>query len=252
MKVVVISDIHGNDVAFEAVMEDLAEEPYDRVVCLGDAVQGGPQPAEVVNRLRRLRCPTVMGNADAWLLTGAVTGTEEVISEERLRKLVAGREWSLSRLTAADLDFIRAFTPTVEIPLEAGRVLLCFHGSPASFDDFILPTTDESRFDALLGEHFRAVLTGGHTHLQQIRRTKDSFFFNPGSVGLTYDHRQSDDGFRADGWAEYAVLTSEGPRLRLDLRRVPFDVERLVEVYRASGRPFSDESIAQYLPPSGL
>ena len=58
----------------------------DQIVCLGDAVQGGPQPAQVVQRLRRLNSPVVMGNADAWLLSGEETA-DEGIPPERLTKL---------------------------------------------------------------------------------------------------------------------------------------------------------------------
>ena len=71
MRVAVISDMHGNDLAFEAVEVDIQQQRVDRIVCLGDAVQGGPQPAAVLQRLRRLNCPVVIGNADAWL-TSAV------------------------------------------------------------------------------------------------------------------------------------------------------------------------------------
>src|SRR5215207_6345278 len=140
MKIAVISDIHGNHLALDAALTDIESEGVDRIVCLGDAIQGGPQPAEVVARLRELACPVVMGNADAWLLTGEETGSEN-IAEERMRKMQAVRAWSLARLDAADRAFIAQFQPTVTIPLNAGRHLLCFHGSPTSFDDIILPTT---------------------------------------------------------------------------------------------------------------
>src|SRR5262245_32177831 len=73
MRIAVISDMHGNDLAFEAVEADIKKQGVDQMVCLGDAVQGGSQPAEIVQRLRRLNCPVVMGNADAWLITGKET-----------------------------------------------------------------------------------------------------------------------------------------------------------------------------------
>jgi predicted phosphodiesterase len=247
MRVAVISDIHGNCVALDAVLEDLRRDVVDQVVCLGDAIQGGPQPAEVVARLRELSCPVVMGNADAWLLTGEETGSEN-IAEERMRKMQAVRAWSLAQLDAADRAFIAQFQPTVTIPLNAGRHLLCFHGSPTSFDDIILPTTPEEEFLGFLGAYAPHVLTGGHTHMQQIRRlgSGDGLFFNPGSVGLAYSHHQPETSFRTDPWAEYALLTVEQGRLALELRRIPIEVGRLVAVYASSGRPYADDLIAQY------
>ena len=138
MRVVVISDMHGNDIAFEAVETDIQKQEVDQIVCLGDAIQGGPQPATVVQRLRALNCPVVMGNADAWLISGVETA-DEGIPPERLKKMGEIRTWSLSQLTNNDRAFIANFQPTVTLNLEDGLDLLCFHGSPTSFDDIILP-----------------------------------------------------------------------------------------------------------------
>src|SRR5262245_56867456 len=116
MLVAIISDIHGNCIALEAVLADLSRDKIDHLVCLGDAIQGGPQPVEVVARLRALACPVVMGNADAWLLTGEETGSEP-ITPERLAKLNEVRVWSLAQLSDEDRAFIADFQPTVTIPL---------------------------------------------------------------------------------------------------------------------------------------
>jgi predicted phosphodiesterase len=247
MRIAVISDIHGNAFALDVALADLKRNAVDQVVCLGDAIQGGPQPVEVVGRLRELACPVVMGNADEWLLTGEESGAE-VISSERLRKMNDVRDWMLEQLSEEDKAFIRAFRPTVEIPLDEGRNLLCFHGSPASFEDIILPETAEEEFQRLLAPYLPSMMTGGHTHMQQIRRigVSDSFFFNPGSVGLAYSHQQTDEGFRLDAWAEYAILTAEGPRIALEFRRIPYDAQALIEVYRKSGRPHTEDIVAQY------
>jgi predicted phosphodiesterase len=247
MKIAIISDIHGNCIALDTVLDDLRGTPVDQVVCLGDAIQGGPQPAATVARLRALGCPVVMGNADAWLLTGEETG-DEAPAPDRLARMLDVRAWSLAQLSAADQEFIAGFQPTIAIPLGGGRDLLCFHGSPASFDEVILPTTPEAEFERMLGAHLPHILTGGHTHMQQIRRlgATDSFFFNPGSVGRAFSHHQPDGQFRSDPWADYAVLTAEGGRIALELRRVPFDVSQLIATYRSSGRPHAEEAIAEY------
>src|SRR5688500_8658636 len=112
MRIAVISDIHGNCVALDAVLADLRAYPADQVVCLGDAIQGGAQPAETAARLRELGCPVVMGNADAWLITGTDTGTVEQVSDRQ--RLV--REWSLAQLSSEDVEFIESFQPTITIP----------------------------------------------------------------------------------------------------------------------------------------
>ena len=245
MRIAIISDMHGNDLAFEAAEADLQRQSIDQIVCLGDAIQGGPQPAAVVQRLRALNCPVVMGNADAWLISGEET-TDEGIPPERLQKMGDVRLWSLSQLSDDDRTFISSFQPTITLNLEGNLDLLCFHGSPASFDDVILPTAPQEDFEKFLGAYADHILTGGHTHAQQIRRNGELFFFNPGSVGFAYSHNQPDDQFHADSWAEYAILTVENGQTSLEFRRIPFDSKELIRIYRESGRPFVDEAIAQY------
>jgi putative phosphoesterase len=242
LRIAVISDIHGNCYAFDVALADLEKQGVDTIVCLGDAIQGGAQPAETVARLRALGCPVVMGNADDWMLTGEDSGAEgpATPSMEEIRL------WSLSRLSEGDKAFIRSFQPTVQIPLEAGQKLLCGHGSPHSFDDVILPETPEEEFRRLLGEFVPAIVTGGHTHLQFVRRLDDTFFFNPGSVGVAYNRHQPEDDFHNDPWAEYAILTVTREHSSLEFRRVPYSAEELIRTILSSGRPYAERAAAQY------
>jgi putative phosphoesterase len=233
VRLAVISDIHGNCVALDAVLDDLRLSRYDRLVCLGDAVQGGTQPAAVVARLRELDCPVVMGNADAWLLYGDAADIKEPTTERQR----AIREWSLAQLSAEDLAFMKGFQPRFEIPVSDDRSLLCFHGSPNSYDDLIFPETPEDEVRVMLGDWQHCFLTGGHTHLQQIRRLDDTLFFNPGSVGVAYNRHQPEEAFKFDPWAEYAIFELDLARLHLEFRRVPFDIATLIEITVASGQP---------------
>jgi predicted phosphodiesterase len=245
MRTAIFSDVHGNAIALDAVLADCARRSVDQYVCLGDAIQGGPQPAQVVARLRDLGSPIVMGNADDWLLTGVESGAEH-FSEERRRQLDAVRIWSLTQLSEADRAFIASFSPTVEVDLGHGQTLLGFHGSPHSFDDMILPGTPEEEVNRLLGGFEPHILAGGHTHIQQIRHLGRSFYFGCGSAGRAYRHGQTEENFQNDPWAEYAILTVEEDTLGLEFRRVPFDVEALIAVYQTCGRPYAQEAVAQY------
>src|SRR6186713_2308300 len=101
MRVAVISDMHGNAIAFDAVLDDMRGRDIDRVVCLGDALQGGPQPAEVASRLREVGCPVVIGNADQLVLAGEVDDGEELTELQR-----AVREWSAAQLGEDGLALI--------------------------------------------------------------------------------------------------------------------------------------------------
>lgn len=240
MQIAVISDIHGNCFALDKALEDIRRQGIEQIVCLGDAIQGGAQPAETVQRLREIGCPVVMGNADAWLLEEE--GSEEPATEQQL----AVRAWSLSQLSADDRAFIRRFQPTIEIALEAGQKVFCFHGSPHSFNDIILPNTSEETLNRFLGGFDATWLTGGHTHTQQLRHMEKASYFNPGSIGLAYIWQLLGKTFLLAPRVEYAIVTSEDTNTGITFRQVPFDLDELIGIIRARGRPFAEEAIAMY------
>src|SRR5581483_7360096 len=107
---------------------------------------------------------------------------------------------------------------TVTIPLSGSKQLLCFHGSPRSFDEILLPDSPYETLIECLGGEPNTLYTGGHTHVQFTRRVGETFHFNPGSVGLAYSHHQPEDDFHTDAVAEYAVLTVQGARTALEFR----------------------------------
>ncbi|MBN8655620.1 MAG: metallophosphoesterase [Anaerolineae bacterium] len=247
MRILVLSDVHGNCLALETVLADAKRNGFDQIICNGDMIQGGPQPHETVQLLREMNCPIVMGNSDAWLLTGVETGAE-AISEERLKKLNTVREWSLSQLNDEDRKFINSFQPTVTLDLGNNKSLLAFHGSPTSFDQVLLPSTPEEEFQEALKPYANHLLTGGHVHLQYNRRLRDSqnFYFNPGSVGVAYNHEQTSERNLLDTWAEYAILTIERLNTQLEFIRVNLDMKKIAEIYQSSDRPFANEAMGQY------
>ncbi len=126
MRIGLIADIHGNLIALESVLSELKQDEVDRIICLGDVAALGPQPHEVIERLRELNCPVVMGNTDDWYLQPIPEGDDE------LREIV---QWGLQQFTDSDLDYLRSFQPVIEMTLDADVKLLCYHGSPRSYND---------------------------------------------------------------------------------------------------------------------
>ena len=224
MIVALISDIHGNLVALEAVLADLERDGPDRIVCLGDVAATGPQPRATVERLRSLGCPVVMGNADAELL-GPIPQTERDGDVRRIEEI---DRWCAGRLSPADLDYLRGFPLTLEVSLGDGHALLCFHGSPRSFDDVIEATTPESELQHLISGHSADVMAGGHTHAQLLRRHAETTVLNPGSVGLN------------PPWVEYALVSYEDGSLRVEMRRLPLPGEAVVRAAAGSGMPHAE------------
>jgi predicted phosphodiesterase len=245
MRIAVFSDIHGNCLALETVLADIKQANIDKLVCLGDAIQGGPQPAETVALLRDLVCPTVMGNSDDWLLTGKTIESMTPLQDQM-------RDWTLSKLSKNDREFIAQFPSTIEMEVSKNKRLLCFHVSPRSYDDNILPITSDPELQELLGDDLSFIYSGGHVHSQVLRRIGDTFYFRPGSVGRVYDRNRIHDknrmklGFRLDPWAEYAILSVTKSQLIVEFRQVPVNIEKLSNIWAKTGRPDAEKEISLY------
>lgn len=244
-RVAVFSDMHGNAFAFEHVLAEIRRDACDHVVCLGDAIYGGPQPAETIALLRDLNCPVVRGNTDAWFAEPAYPNSNA--DELDHPSLIANRDWALSQMTGSDRAFVGSFQPTVEVPLDGANMLLCFHGSPASYDDQIHLHTPYAEVMDMLSAHLPRIMCGGHVHAAFQRRLGDrgAFFFNPGAVGFVFNRYHAEQ-LHMNAFAEYAILTTEGERVSLEFRRVPYDLDAYVDIYRRSGLPNAEQLIAQY------
>lgn len=222
VRIALIADIHGNLTALEAVLADAARQYASQIICLGDVAATGPQPREALERVRALGCPVVMGNADA-----------ELLAEE---------SWFRAQLSEEQLSFVHSFAPSLSVELPGAGRLLCFHGSPRSNTELILPATPAAELDEVFAGCEATVLAGGHTHVQMVRRHRKRLIVNPGSVGLPYDQNpwsgEVDQAeVRLAPWAEYALLTCDGGSLGVELRRVPVDVSAVRQTLLGSGWP---------------
>jgi predicted phosphodiesterase len=232
MRVAVLSDLHGNPFALEAVLADLPPGT-DQLICLGD-VAIGPFPTETVWRLRDLDCPVVMGNWDTWMLEGVPALTGEVGS-----RLSTQGEWCASQLEREDRKFLRRFQMIWELDLDGTHAVL-FHGSPRSFTDLLLPDVSRAELDRALAGVPGDLLLAGHTHLQMLRRRPHSLYGNVGSVGLPFSEGPSGASLRVSRWAEYGLVTADEGGLTLEFRRVPYDIDEMLAAALASGMPHAE------------
>lgn len=236
MNLAILSDIHGNLVALETVIAELADRSVDQAICLGDVAASGPQPHEVIRRLRESGWLVVRGNADAWL-SNPVRYTGDDSFYQRIDEIDA---WCLAQLTDQDKAFLATFKPVVEIRLGDGMHLLGYHGSPRSDQELITATTALQTIHEIFGELPQQIFVGGHTHQQMLRRYQDAVLLNPGSVGLPYETMRPDARVRNVPWAEYALLSWEAGRLAIELCRVPLDISAVKQAAFDSDMPHAD------------
>jgi len=231
MKIAIFSDIHGNDVAFEATLSAIKREKPDQIICLGDVVVSGPQPREALARLKSLDCPVVMGNTDDW----ALSPKPFTIRTEDDQKLYEVELWAAEQLTDADKAFIRTFQPTIELDLENGRSLLFCHGSPRSYNEGIFADTPKEKLAEIFTDVDVTAVFSGHTHVPLLRRHKNTLLVNPGSVGMPF--LQIDGTVINPPWAEYAIITVQDDQLDISLRRLAVDVTAVIQAAYDSSMP---------------
>ena len=183
MRLAVVSDIHGNLPALEAVLSEIGRERVDRVVNLGDIVSGPLWPRETAARLRALDWPTIRGNHERQLLNPDT------------HRMGAADAFPRARLAEEDLRWLAALPATLDL----GAGIWCCHGTPDSDLGYFLETVTSdldrdgspgvraataAEVTQRLGTVTAALVLCGHTHMPRALLTGGTLVVNPGSVGL--------------------------------------------------------------------
>ena len=241
MRIALISDIHGNDAAFQAVIRDLAAAEVDRTIFLGDAATLGPQPTRVIARLRNLNCDCIMGNHDEFLIDA-----ELIKSYTSVKPVVDAVHWCREQIGDDDVAFIKTFKHELELQLSPAVKMLLVHGTPRSYYEELLATTPADEVDAMLDNREAAIIAGGHTHLQMLRQHHGMLLVNPGSAGMPFrDFAEGREPIVLPH-AEYAIIEVIGENVRVDLRRVTYDTQVVYRVMEQSTHPMRSMLMAAW------
>ena len=217
----VISDVHGNRLALDAVLDDIARQGVDATACLGDHVSGPLDPAGSADRLMGLDGPVIRGNHDRWLIDRVGKELDPV------------DRFALMRLKASHRAWLEAMPATAVVD---GSVFLC-HGTPTSdntvwldnywYDRQTTLPSEESIMRHAAGVDYPVILCG-HTHMARSVRLRDGrLIVNPGSVGVQVVHGSPD--------ARYAIVERRDGQWFSSIRMVPYDHEAAAEQARANG-----------------
>jgi predicted phosphodiesterase len=234
MRLAVISDIHGNLLALEAVLADIAERGVDAIVNLGDCVTSPLWPRETFQRLAELDLPTVRGNHDRW-----------IVEKPEAELSPAGR-FARDGLNAAQRAALHALPATLDITPD----ILAIHGTPTDDSTYLLEESTDGRLApaprAVLATRLGAaarpgsVVLCGHSHRQAlVQGPQGCTILNPGSVGcpvfadspaaLGLEHRSPH--------ARYAVLTLRRGRWGAEMLALDYDWDLAARRAEENGRP---------------
>lgn len=242
----VMSDIHGNPIALEAVLDDASGVGVTSWLVLGDVVAMGPDPACVMERLATLDVVAcIAGNTERYVLTG--DGPEPSPADvaddpsllPKLVEVTRSFAWTRGFLSAHHLlDRLRAFAPDHRFDLPDGSKVLAVHASAVADDGSGIHPGLRDDDVALMFPGDRADLVfGGHTHLATDRLLDRSRFVNPGSVSNPLDGETS---------ARYVVLRCDIDGHDLEHRSVAYDLAEVRAAIRRSEIPGADFLLERY------
>jgi predicted phosphodiesterase len=231
MRIGLISDIHGNLVALDTVLVEIYRAGVDQIICLGDLAVMGPQPGDVIDRIRSRGINTILGNTDAWLVPDLEIPVEPPTSEPA----VALTKWTAGHLSDDQINFLRQLPIRINIAPAPG--ISCIHATPDSLDDI-------THASAPIGGGESAHLwCCGHTHIQAMWRAEQHIWVNPGSVGLPGIGPDA-PGLprnRNVNWAEFAIVdVGADGRTEVSLRRIPLDMESVLQAAETARMPHQD------------
>ncbi len=218
-----LSDIHGNLPAFEAVVADLRSHAPDAVFVLGDMVNGCPWSAEVIERVAELGWPMLLGNHDDAVLQ---LGTPRMEPRYADRRRYAALWWTREHLMSHHLERLRMLPLEAQPATADAAPMRLVHGVPGNFFVGFRPDSPEAWIVRRLASVAETTVVGGHTHVPMVRSVERWLVVNTGSVGISYD---------GDPRASYVLMVGDATGWRAVIRRVDYDHEALDAGYRRSG-----------------
>jgi predicted phosphodiesterase len=225
-RLAIISDIHGNLPALEAVLADIDAQGIPEIYHLGDLVGYNPFPNETVALIAQQQIPGITGNYDQAVL-GLVPDPIGELLNAKITPM--GREiyaWTVREVTSQSREFLGAQPGLRSLARGRWRLLLT-HGSPRHIKDYVRPSWPDEMVGDLLSEVQEDILLTGHTHIPVVRQVNGKWLVNPGSVGFPKDGNPQ---------AAYAVLEL-GEEFTVCIRRVEYDIERTIQAIRERGLP---------------
>ena len=239
MRIAIVSDVHGNRRAFEAVLADLRQVAPDLVVHGGDLAYGGAHPAEIIDQVRALGWPGIRGNTDEMLWSPASL-TDFAAKTPQLGPLLALIQDlippTLASIGEERLRWLEKFPEQY-----SGKGFSLVHASPGDLWRAPMPNASDEELQRVYGPLGARIAVYGHIHRPYVRRVGEMTVVNTGSVSQSYD---------GDRRASYLVIDGEN----LSIRRVEYDVESEAKELVSSGLPHAGWMAkillaGQYVPP---
>jgi predicted phosphodiesterase len=227
-RVAVLSDVHGNLAALEAVRKAIKREKPDAVIVAGDHVMNGPDPVGVVDALREMEASgatIVQGNTDVAVADFDYSAAFPWFTDGIPDTYVAAAEWAHDELGEDRIGWLRRLPSERRLMLDDTMVLAC-HASPGSQTQGFDTQLDPSVMLERISRTDARVICCGHTHLPEDRDLGWKIIVNDGSAGYVFD---------GDPTASWALVTLDGDEIQTEIRRSEFDTMAVANAISARG-----------------
>lgn len=228
MKIAVISDIHGNLSALNAILQDIEKQGIENIFFLGDLVMNGPSPREVFEIIEDISPEVwIKGNTDEWL---EILDEHYVADTPKKKLMLARNNFAKEHLTAEHIEKLQKIQEQSVVIINDKKIL-CVHGSPDSIEEAVGIMRPLSYFENLIEHSSFDLMLCGHTHLPFIGFYKGKKIMNPGGIGFSLDE---------DPRASYGVITIGNNEFSLGIHRVDYDIETVLAEAREKDFPYYD------------
>lgn len=221
MKIGLISDIHGNKKALDAVLEQLENENIDKIICLGDLIGGAPMSEEVVQKIISIepRIIAVRGNREKYIIEGMpkVVHDEKIkVSDEQLQR----NEWLKKRLSDSSIEFISKLPKEIIYEIEENKIYIAHYpmNEDGSFRKHIKRASVEENEIMFRGIDADIYLYG-HTHKEVYNFKNSKTYINPGALGCP----------EKTNYAPYGILNINKKEIEYKQLYVEYNVQEVID-----------------------
>lgn len=219
VKILVISDIHGNFPALAAIARQCEDQSFAMIINCGDTTVYATFPNETLEWLRDHHALSILGNTDRKILKMLRGKTIKKPKKAEKRVMYT---WTAEQLTPDNRRYLAGMPNKARIECAGFRIGI-FHGSPDNDDEFLFYDTPTKRFQELTKKTDCDIVLAGHSHSPFHKKVNNVHFINPGSVGRMFDKNPQ---------AAYATLELAPERVKVELFRCSYDIEKVVRGLR--------------------
>ena len=214
MRTAIISDVHANLTALNAVLAEIDSMGINHIISAGDVVGYYPFPNEVIQLFKERSVVGIAGNHDRTVIRTQVSSMNPIAGE--------AARWTAKELNESSRNYLASLPPRMHVTI-GGKLIGLYHGSPRDDVEYVFEEEADPELLKLSGTR---LLILGHTHVPFIHRSREGTIVNPGSVGQP-----------RDGDPRACFMVHDSTKDDFTIRRIYYDIESVVKAVERAGLP---------------